>query len=208
MLDAPISQRVRLLWVISGLSCARGECPISATSGHAIKQRRRLRWNSASRSGALRIFRNASASLSARATQASALPLALSPASGISSKTTMSTGSPSMASKSMPWRRRAKSANGALRLGSRAWGSATPLPTPVDPSSSRLAISRTTSSAAKPVSAAASVESCSKQAPLVARLDIDHDLSGREKIADLHYCSSLHSRVGRGGTFQSGAFSR
>jgi len=60
----------------------------------------------------------------------------------------------------------AKSANGALRLGSRACGSATPLPTPVEPSSSRLAISRTTSSAAKPVAAAASVESCSRRRTL------------------------------------------
>src|SRR6476661_7224036 len=37
-----------------------------------------------------------------------------------------------------------------------------------------------------------------KQAALVARLHIDHDLSWREKIADLHCCSSKHSWVGRG----------
>jgi hypothetical protein len=46
-----------------------------------------------------------------------------------------------------------------------------------------------------------------KQAPLVARAHIDHDMHRRKEIADLNYRSSLHLRIDRP-ALQSGAFSR
>src|SRR5665213_3138555 len=73
----------------------------------------------------------------------------------------MSTGRPSTASKSIGFLRRARRPNGLLRSRKRACGIATPLPIPVDPSSSRFRTASATRSGASCRLAAARRESSS-----------------------------------------------
>ncbi len=93
--------------------------------------------------------------LRARAAQASAFSCSPFSVSGNRSKNTMSTGWSSIASNSIVWCRRASRLNGVFSPAMRACGSATPFPTPVEPSSSRFVSLMVTSSWSSPAPAAA-----------------------------------------------------
>jgi hypothetical protein len=90
---------------------------------------------------ALADFRNVAGTaglLSFRATQARALSCSPLLPSGSKSRNTRSIGFPSRASKSIGFRRRKNIPNVFSISENRAWGMATPSPTPVEPSCSRL----------------------------------------------------------------------
>lgn len=90
---------------------------------------------------ALADFRNVAVTaglLSFRATQARALSCSPLLPSGSKSRNTRSIGFPSRASKSIGFRRRKNIPNVFSISENRAWGMATPSPTPVEPSCSRL----------------------------------------------------------------------